>query len=137
MAQLDQASLNQIVAAVMQVLGNQGAAAKADAPQFKNSFGKFDPIARDRQLLAAFHRRGFKDTVLMDRADKSKPYNIRPFKGWIELGRRVRRGEKGVKGLFHVDQTDLINPPKAELTPERRSMFKKAAAKAKQPQLVK
>src|SRR5215470_14084688 len=110
MTKLDQNSLNQIVAAVMQVLGSQGAAPSGAAPQAKSGNTLEH---RDRFLVNSFHRRGFKDVQLMDRSDKSKPYNIRPYKGWIELGRRVRKGEKGVKGLFHVDQTDLINPPKA------------------------
>ena len=140
MAQLDQASLNQIVAAVMQVLGNQGAAAKADAPQFKNSFDRYDFAAKDRSLISAFSRRGFKDVRLgvRDAAGKidNTNANVRPYRVWIELGRRVRKGERGTRGLFHQDQTDLIQP-KAEMTPERRGMFKKAAAKAKQPQLVK
>jgi hypothetical protein len=134
MAKLDQEALSQIVQAVLANLQGQGTASPKPASQYQNSFGKFDPIARDRQLLAAFHRRGFRDVQLMDRADKSKPFNVKPYKVWIELGRRVRKGEKGVRGLFHQDQTDPIKP---ELAPERRSMFKKAAAKAKQPQLVK
>jgi hypothetical protein len=134
MAQLDQASLNQIVAAVMQVLGNQGAAFPKPAPQFKNSFGTFNPIQKDRQLLAAFKRKGFTDVVLMDRSDRTKPFNVKPYgsvekgTGWLAEGRVVRRGEKGVKGLFHISQTDPV-PAKPEMTPERRGMFKKAKAK--------
>jgi hypothetical protein len=137
MAKLDQEALSQIVAAVMQVLGNQGVASPKPASQYRNSFGEFDPIAKDKQLLAAFHRRGFKDTVLMDRADKSKPYNIRPYKGWIELGRVVRKGERGVRGLFHIDQTDVIpskapaSPPKAVIPTWRKAAAKAAKAKAK------
>jgi hypothetical protein len=91
-------------------------------------FGKFDPAAKDRQLVNTFARRGFKDVVLMDRSDKSKPYNIRPYKAWIELGRVVRRGERGVRGLFHITQTDPI-PAKPEMTTERKGMFRKAAKK--------
>jgi hypothetical protein len=129
MAQLDQNQLSQIVAAVIQALQVQGAAPKGAAPQPKNTFGKFDPIAKDRQLLNTFSRRGFKVT-LMDRNDPTKPYDVRPYKGWLAEGRVVRRGEKGVRGLFHISQTDPI-PAKPEMTPERRGMFKKAAAKAK------
>jgi hypothetical protein len=130
MAKLDQEALSQIVAAVMASLQGQ-AAASPKPQQFKNSFGEFDPIAKDKQLLAAFHRRGFKDTVLMDRADKSKPYNIRPYKAWIELGRVVRKGERGVRGLFHIDQTDVI-PSKALASPPKGKLFGKA-----KPQLIK
>jgi len=50
MTQLDQTQLAQIVSAVIQALQVQGAASPKPAPQFKNSFGKFDPIAKDRQL---------------------------------------------------------------------------------------
>ena len=110
MSKLDQNSLNQIVAAVMQVLGSQGAAPSGAAPQAK---GGNTLEHRDRFLVNSFHRRGFKDVQLMDRSDKSKPYNIRPYKGWIELGRRVRKGERGVRGLFHIDQTDVVAPAKA------------------------
>jgi hypothetical protein len=129
MAQLDQTQLAQIVSAVIQALQVQGAASTKPAPQFKNSFGKFDPIAKDRQLLNTFSRRGFKVT-LMDRNDPSKPFDVKPYKAWIKEGRVVRRGERGVRGLFHVSQTDPI-PATPEMTPERRGMFKKAAAKAK------
>jgi hypothetical protein len=40
------------------------------------------------------------------------------YKAWIAEGRVVRRGEWGVRGLFHIDQTDVIAakgaPPKAK-----------------------
>ena len=136
MTKLDQASLNQIAAAVMQVLGNQGAASSKPAPQFENSFGRFDPIAKDRQLIAAFKRKGFTDVVLMDRSDRTKPFNVKPYgsvekgTGWLAEGRVVRRGEKSVKGLFHITQTDAI-PAKPDMSAERKGLFKKAAAKAK------
>ena len=123
---LNQTQLAQIVSAVISALQVQGQAAASKAAS--QPFAKFDPAAKDRQLVNTFARRGFKDVVLMDRSDKSKPYNIRPYKAWIELGRVVRRGERGVRGLFHIDQTDPI-PAKSEMTPERRGMFKKAKAK--------
>jgi hypothetical protein len=140
MAKLDQEALSQIVAAVMQVLGNQqGASAKAAAPQYKNSFGKFDPIASDKRLLAAFHRRGFKDTVLMDRGDKSKPFNVKPYKVWLSEGRAVRKGETSTRGLFHISQTDVVgatanapaSPPKAAIPTWRKAAAKAAKAKGK------
>jgi hypothetical protein len=112
MAKLDQEALSQIVGAVLASLQAQGAAPSA-APQPKNSFGKFDPVSKDRQLLNTFARRGFKDVVLMDRSDKSKPFNIKPYKLWLAEGRIVRRGEKGVRGLFHITQTDPIAPANA------------------------
>jgi len=86
-----------------------------------------DLASKDRSLVNTFTRRGFKDVVLMDRSDKSKPYNIRPYKAWIELGRVVRRGERGVRGLFHIDQTDVI-PAKPAPAPKGK-LFGKAKAK--------
>jgi len=137
---LNQTQLSQIVSAVIQALQVQNAASTKPAPQFKNSFDRYDFAAKDRSLISAFSRRGFKDVRLgvRDAAGKidNTNANVRPYRVWIELGRRVRKGERGTRGLFHQDQTDLIQP-KAEMTPERRGMFKKAAAKAKQPQLVK
>jgi hypothetical protein len=130
MAKLDQDQLSQIVSAVISALQVQGGSAKVAAPQYKNTFGKFDPIAKDRQLLNIFSRRGFKDVVPMDRADQSKPFNVKPYKAWINEGRVVRRGERGVRGLFHITQTDVI-PAKPEMTAERKGMFRKAAKKAK------
>jgi hypothetical protein len=115
MAKLDQASLTQIVQAVLASLQAQGAAPSGAAPQAKNTFGRFDPIAKDRQLLNTFSRRGFKVT-LMDRNDPTKPYDVRPYKGWLAIGRIVRRGERGVRGLFHESQTDPV-PAKPEMTP--------------------
>jgi hypothetical protein len=133
MAQLDQTMLNAIVAAVMEQIKTQGAAPKGAAPQAKSSFGQFDPSKKDQWLRNSFSRRGFKNVTLGVRDAEGKidntNANVRPYRVWIELGRRVRRGEKGVRGLFHQDQTDLINPPKAELTPQRKAMFRKAKAK--------
>jgi hypothetical protein len=67
-----------------------------------------DLASKDAALVAAFKRKGFADVVLMDRSDKSKPFNVRPFKGWLDQGRIVRKGSKGVKGLFHITQTDPL-----------------------------
>jgi hypothetical protein len=132
MAKLDQEALSQIVGAVLASLQAQGAASPKPAPQFTNSFGKLDLAANDRSLIAGFKRKGYKEAemVLMDRADKSKPFNIKPYKAWIAEGRVVRRGEKGVRGLFHITQTDPV-PAKPEMSAERKGLFKKAAAKAK------
>ena len=136
MAKLDQDQLSQIVSAVISALQvQQGSSAKAAAPQAKG-FGKFDPVRKDQWLRNSFARRGFRDVVLLDRANPSKPFNVKPYgsvekgTGWLAEGRVVRKGEKGVRGLFHISQTDVIQP-KAEMTAERKGLFKKAAAKAK------
>jgi hypothetical protein len=136
---LNEVQLAQIVGAVLKALQTQGAASPKPAQQYRNSFGRFDPIAKDRALLSAFSRRGFKDVVLMDRSDKSKPFNIKPYKAWLAEGRVVRRGERGVKGLFHISQTDVVgattnapaSPPKMSIPTWRKAAAKAAKAKAK------
>jgi len=64
--------------------------------------------AKDKAIRSTFTKRGVKDVVLMDRTDPTKAFNVRPYKGWLEQGRRVRKGEKAVRGLFHVSQTDEV-----------------------------
>jgi hypothetical protein len=80
MAQLDQTQLSQIVSAVIQALQVQGAAPNGAAPRAK---GGNTLEHKDRHLVNTFTRRGFKNVVLMDRSDKAKPYNIKPYKAWV------------------------------------------------------
>jgi hypothetical protein len=126
---LDQDQLSQIVAAVLNVLKVQGAASKDAAPQAKagNSLE-----AKDRALVNGFRRRGIplNEIVLMDRTDRSKPYTIKPFKQWLAEGRMVKKGEKSIRGLFHITQTSELPKPSAKLAPKG-----KAKPKA-QPTLV-
>jgi hypothetical protein len=75
-----------------------------------------DLAAKDEALRRRFQKRGFSVT-LKDRSDPNKPYDVRPFKGWLEQGRIVRKGQKGVLGLFHITQTDPLpsaKPAKAK-----------------------
>jgi hypothetical protein len=80
---------------------------------------KADPAslaAKDARIVAAFSKRGFAVT-LKNRANPDAPFDVRPFKGWLDQGRIVRKGQKGVKGLFHISQTDAIasaKPTKAK-----------------------
>jgi hypothetical protein len=66
-------------------------------------------------IVSAFKRRGYDNVVLRDATDPSKPHNVRSYKLWLEQGRRVRKGEKGVMGLFHISQTEElpVNKPAA------------------------
>lgn len=93
------------LATVMKLL--QQLQAQAAKPQgfakAKSSLAK-----KDAQILKGFARKGIKDVVLMDRSDRSKPFNVKPFKAWVADGRIVRKGQHGVKGLFHVSQTDKL-----------------------------
>ena len=124
---LNEVQLAQIVGAVLKALQTQGAASKDAAPVARvgNSLEQ-----KDKALVNGFRRKGIPlDQIkLMDRNDKSKPFTIKPFKAWMEQGRMVRKGERGVRGLFHVSQTDVIAPakpaPKAkgELTPVKSQL---------------
>jgi hypothetical protein len=108
MPNITEAQLAAIVAdAVSKALAAQPKAAAA--PSAKPTF---DPAAKDASLLAAFRRKGFKDVVLMDRSNPAAPFNVKPFKAWLDAGRVVRKGQKGVRGLFHITQTDAL-PPKS------------------------
>ena len=125
MAKLDQEALAQIVGAVLASLQAQGAASAAPVAKGGNSLEQ-----KDKALVNGFRRKGIPlDQIkLMDRNDKSKPFTIKPFKAWMEQGRMVRKGERGVRGLFHVSQTDVIAPakpaPKAKgkLTPVKSQL---------------
>jgi len=126
---MDQTMLNAIVAAVMQQLQTQGTAPKPAAMA-----QPLDRLAqKDRSLIAGFKRRGIKeaDIVLMDRNDPKKPFNVKPYKLWMQEGRMVQKGQHGIKGLFHISQTSEI-APKAQ----PKAAPKAKAKPVKQPQLV-
>src|SRR5262249_29038210 len=130
MGNLTQEQLAALIANVVgQVLAGQTATPKASTSKFlaKGERAALSDLAsKDQQLINAFHRKGFKDVVLMDRTDPNKPLNVRPFKGWLEQGRIVRKGSKGIRALFHVHQTDpLPGKPSAKptITTEQKELF--------------
>ena len=132
MAQLDQTQLSQIVQAVISALQVQGSTGAKPA----SISAPVDTLAqKDRALIAGFKRKGIPvdQIVLMDRANPAKPFNVKPFKAWLEQGRQVRRGEKSIKGLFHQSQTDLIAKPSAKpaVTAEQKTLKVLNAKKAK------
>src|SRR6185369_9242340 len=89
---------------------------------------------KDQQILRGFKRLGIKDVVLMDRSDKTRSFNVKPFKAWFAEGRVVRKGQHGVKGLFHVSQTDPLDQaekPVAQPKAEKPSVVKSFADLAK------
>ena len=135
---LNQTQLAQIVSAVLAALQTQGSAPKAAAPAKPGNSLE----TKDRALIAGFRRRGIADVVLMDRADPKKPYNIKPFKAWIDEGRIVKKGERGIRGLFHISQTSELPkvPVKPLLTTEQKTLFDQAKkvlrAKRTKPQPV-
>jgi len=113
------AEIAKITAAVIAALGvakpkkNYGTVAKKKAYAPKNTVAVLEPKA-DRQMkrLAligkGFERRGI--TVTFDK-NTGKFDNVKPYKVWVLEGRRVRRGEHGVQGLFHISQTDVDVAP--------------------------
>jgi hypothetical protein len=92
------------VADLIKAVQGQGTAPSA-SPK-----GRFDLAAKDRSIVAGFRRKGIPvdQIVLMDRSDKTKPFNIKPYQAWLQENRIVRKGEKSVRGLFHVSQTDVL-----------------------------
>ena len=104
---------------VAKALASQGASPQPALPHFLPKGSKAAPsdlADKDRQIVAAFKRRGFSVT-LMDRNDPKLPYDVRPYKGWLDVGRVVRKGQRGVRGLFHLTQTDALpsaTPPKGK-----------------------
>jgi hypothetical protein len=133
---LNQTQLAQIVSAVIQALQVQGATPKASSSKFLPKGAKAEPsdlASKDAHLVAAFARKGFRVT-LMDRDDPAKPYDVRPFKGWLEQGRIVRKGSKGIRGLFHITQTDPL-PVKTAPKAKPASKAVKPAEKSVKAQL--
>jgi hypothetical protein len=129
---LDQTELAQIVSAVIQALKVGDTSAKP-APAISAPADKL--AQRHAAILKGFQRKGFKDAKLF--------VDIKPFKGWLTEGRQVRKGQHGIKGLFHISQTDLIKPaakaspvPAAQkaLFAEAKKVLKRKQAKA--PTLV-
>ena len=142
MTNMTEQQLAALIANVVgRMLAGQSAAPKAASkPHFlpKGSHAAPSDLAsKDATLINAFQRKGFKDVVLMDRNDPAKAFNVRPFKGWLEQGRIVRKGQRGIRGLFHIHQTDPL-PGKASakptITAETKAVFDaaKKALKAKQ-----
>ena len=122
---LNQTQLAQIVSAVLAALNTSN----SSTPKAASISAPVDTLAqKDRALIAGFKRKGIPvdQIVLMDRANPAKPFNVKPFKAWLEQGRQVRLGEKSIKGLFHQLQTDEIKPAKPAITTEQKTLFDQA-----------
>jgi hypothetical protein len=122
MAQLDQTQLSQIVQAVISALQVQGTAPKA--PAISTPVDKL--AQRDASIRMGFARRGIKDVVLLNRTDPKAEFNVKPFRAWLELGRQVRKGERSIKGLFHISQTDVVAKAKPAISTEQKTLFDQA-----------
>lgn len=98
-----------IVASVIAALDSRNASQPSQKASKPVKMTKSDRLAsKDQQILRGFARKGIKGVVLMDRSDKSKPFNVKPFQAWIAEGRVVKKGQHGVRGLFHVSQTEAL-----------------------------
>jgi hypothetical protein len=105
-----------LAAALPQMLAaaNQNAApAKSNGNRVYSKDGRRDLTSKDAGILAGLKRKGYKDIVMPVRKtdgsiDESKPYNVKPYGVWQSQGRQVRKDEHGVRGLFHISQTDPI-----------------------------
>lgn len=82
---------------------------------------------KDQKILRGFARKGIKNVVLMDRSDKAKPYNVKPFKVWFAEGLVVKRGEHGVQGLFHVSQVEPLKKEQPKVARPKLSLPNKAS----------
>ena len=61
----------------------------------------------DAQVIAAFNAKGIKT------ADIALRSNVFGFNDWKAKGRIVSKGQHGVRGLFHVSQTEELKVPVA------------------------
>ena len=117
----------QIVAAVIAAI-----TPARKTPAIKSKINRFTPKLSpavvdprtERQLnrlaavAKAFNRKGIKNNDMKFKTDSNPTdYNIRTYKGWLTVGRIVKRGEHGVKGLFHISQTKEIVQPKSPSIP--------------------
>jgi hypothetical protein len=126
-----QSLLDLVTQVVAQVLAARGQPAQGQPPEANGALPKATQAERlahkDRALIAGFKRKGFADVVLMDRTDPSKPFNVKPFQAWIKEGRLVRKGEHGVRGLFHISQTEPVTAAPKEPKEGPKVVAKKPA----------
>jgi hypothetical protein len=66
-------------------------------------------LQRRAAIARGFARKGIKVTFVNE---TGRFDNVKPFKMWLAEGLVVRKGEHGVKGLFHSSQCEVYTPPK-------------------------
>jgi hypothetical protein len=85
---------------VAKALSANGSAPQSQPTHFLPKGSKAAPsdlASKDAQIVALFKRRGF-DAHLMDRNDPKVPYDVRPYKGWLQVAapeRSLLRGGAG------------------------------------------
>jgi hypothetical protein len=130
---LNQTQLAQIVSAVLAALNTSNSSTPKPAIS-----SPVDTLAqKDRALVAGFKRKGIPlDQIkLMDRSNPKAEFNVKPFKLWMQEGRMVKKGEHGIRGLFHLSQTSELPKPSAKPVPAAQQQLfaeaKKVLAKKK------
>lgn len=71
-------------------------------------------LKRRSAIGKGFARKGIKVTFVNE---TGRFDNVKPFKTWLLEGRVVRKGEHGIRGLFHISQTDTFVPPVVQNMP--------------------
>lgn len=72
-------------------------------------------LVRFTAVARAFNRKGLKNSEFSLVSGGSD--TVRTYKGWLANGRIVKKGQHGVKGLFHITQTQEHIVPRAENIP--------------------
>ena len=88
-----------IVTATLKALEGAGIAkpaVKADKPAVSRV------EAYEAAVIKGLNAKGIKS------ADIQLRVNVLPYKGWIAQGRVVMKGQHGVRGLFHITQTEEL-----------------------------
>ena len=110
---------------------------KAYPDVLKNAFAGMkaanDADKSDAKIVAAFHKAGFKDVILLDRSKllpEQPNVTVLDYRRWMQLGRKVKTGEKALKirgysiRLFHKSQTEIAT------TAERKAYHKQEQDRA-------
>lgn len=99
------------LATAFQQQNRKAAAKQQKAKRDTSPEGKAQRVAEyEASVIKGLNAKGIKS------ADIQLRVNVLPYKGWLEKGRVVRKGEHGVKGLFHISQTDVL-PASQTVTP--------------------
>lgn len=64
-------------------------------------------------VIKGFKAKGLKDTEI--ELYGTGTTGIQTYKGWLKLGRQVKKGQHGVKGCFHYSQTEPMAVTEGDL----------------------
>jgi hypothetical protein len=97
---MNQLQLMNALAALISGGAKAAPAKTAKRSKSKRSDGRMTKEAYEVAVIKGLNAKGIatKDIELR--------VNVLPYKGWLEKGRIVSKGQHGVRGLFHVSQTE-------------------------------